>query len=490
MKHLILILSFLCNTCIAQAQNHVANGSFEQYTKCPIFIDTFAHHFADWYNYTHATPDYYNACSPSGFGVPKNFVGNQYAARGKGYAGIITYDPGSKWREYVAVAIQPLEQGKSYTVGLSVSLADKASWASDGVGVFFKRGKDFVNTIDRLLVIPQVSFDNYGIIKDSVNWTRLEGTFIADQPYDLIVIGSFKESPQKIFLKPDEQPYAYYFVDSVYVIPQGWQFPPEMSVTISDSVFCTADSLLLSYKILNNDSFNKANKFYLDLVAENHVVLPLATYASYKSGTIRTVVSAQIPQGIYRLRLIASSPADTLYLDTIRVYSYPSINAGIDKAYCDEDIYLRTDIQPGIDIYWSGPNKFLSHEADPVIPRAGEQHSGLYIVVAYNNGCNSIDSLEIKINCAEVQVPAAFSPNGDGVNDLLRLYGTDNVKQLSFRIYNRWGQVVYETTDVGATWDGGIEGSATGVQTVAYVLEAVLRNGKTTHKAGKITIIR
>jgi gliding motility-associated-like protein len=109
---------------------------------------------------------------------------------------------------------------------------------------------------------------------------------------------------------------------------------------------------------------------------------------------------------------------------------------------------------------------------------------------AHNNGCRSQDTLELKISCSEIQVPTGFSPNGDGVNDRFRLYGTDNVKQVSFRIYNRWGQVVYESHDAEAEWDGHFKGEDTGTQTVAYLLEAELRDGRTQHQTGNITIIR
>jgi gliding motility-associated-like protein len=491
MKRLQLILAFLCYISVVQAQNHVSNGSFEQYIKCPLQIDSFYKHFTDWYNYTYATPDYFHTCATQGlFGIPGTILGYQQAARGKAYAGIITYDPITPWREYIATAIQPLEIGKSYTVGVSVSLADKSVWASDGLGVYFRQGRDFVRTGDRLPYTPQLSFDGYGIISDSIGWTRLEGTFVADQPYDMMVLGSFKESPRNVYLRPGDQAYAYYFVDSVYVIPQGWRFPPEVNVSLSDTFFCMGDSLLLSYYLPNEDSFDAGNEFRLDILGADNKVVSRTSYKSYKPGIIRTVVSGQVPQGTYGLRFTTTHPPDTLHLDSIHIYSYPNINARIVNNNCHEDIGIRTDLPQGSTIYWAGPNNFSSREANPVIRQANEQHSGIYVAIAYNNGCNSIDSLEVKVDCSEIQVPTAFSPNGDGVNDLLYLYGTGNVKQLSFRIYNRWGQVIYESTDPGLAWDGSMEGSDIGIQTVAYVLQAVLKNGHTKHKTGNISVIR
>jgi gliding motility-associated-like protein len=77
-----------------------------------------------------------------------------------------------------------------------------------------------------------------------------------------------------------------------------------------------------------------------------------------------------------------------------------------------------------------------------------------------------------------ILVPNAFTPNGDGRNDVLRpaLFGMREL--LYFRVYNRWGQLLYETHTPNQGWDGTINGKKQGTQTVVWVAEALGQDGK------------
>jgi gliding motility-associated-like protein len=57
-------------------------------------------------------------------------------------------------------------------------------------------------------------------------------------------------------------------------------------------------------------------------------------------------------------------------------------------------------------------------------------------------------------NCKHVFFPSAFTPNQDGKNDIFKPIITGNIKHYEFFIYNRWGQVVFRTTDATKGWDG------------------------------------
>ncbi len=87
-------------------------------------------------------------------------------------------------------------------------------------------------------------------------------------------------------------------------------------------------------------------------------------------------------------------------------------------------------------------------------------------------GCFAIDSyffFEI-LPVASVDVPQAFSPNGDGVNDILYAKGWGIERLLSFRIYNRWGELVFETDDINQGWDGRYKGEIQNPDSYAYVV--------------------
>jgi gliding motility-associated-like protein len=88
-------------------------------------------------------------------------------------------------------------------------------------------------------------------------------------------------------------------------------------------------------------------------------------------------------------------------------------------------------------------------------------------------------------------LPQAFSPNGDGTNDVLNIYGIANATSYSFEIYNRWGEQLFHSTDKTKGWDGTYpnNGTPAAVGVYAYRYDIVI-NGKTYIKNGSITLLR
>lgn len=86
-------------------------------------------------------------------------------------------------------------------------------------------------------------------------------------------------------------------------------------------------------------------------------------------------------------------------------------------------------------------------------------------------------------------VPTGFSPNGDGNNDLLNVYGTLHVSEFSLDIYNRWGEQVFSSTDKTKGWDGNYKGVEAPVGVYAYSYRVIV-DGKIIQKSGSITLIR
>ena len=89
-------------------------------------------------------------------------------------------------------------------------------------------------------------------------------------------------------------------------------------------------------------------------------------------------------------------------------------------------------------------------------------------------------------------VPNVFSPNGDGVNDVLELKLSPTVQDIiSFQIFNRWGALVYQTDDRFDGWDGTLNGRPMGEGVYIYVLEVVCPvSGEVIMKRGDITILK
>ena len=86
-------------------------------------------------------------------------------------------------------------------------------------------------------------------------------------------------------------------------------------------------------------------------------------------------------------------------------------------------------------------------------------------------------------------VPNAFTPNGDGKNDIEYVYGT-SIKSLNFYVYNQWGEMIFQTNSKSAGWDGTYKGTNQPVGVYVYYVEAIMNDGTHLMKKGTITLLR
>ena len=109
--------------------------------------------------------------------------------------------------------------------------------------------------------------------------------------------------------------------------------------------------------------------------------------------------------------------------------------------------------------------------------------------VKTNNGCRDTACIDIVILCGDIFVPSAYSPNNDGHNDDLAIFG-NCITEIEFRIFDRWGEMVFETRDVNGKWDGKYTGYAVTAGVFVYQLKAKLKNGESVSKTGNITVVK
>jgi gliding motility-associated-like protein len=107
-------------------------------------------------------------------------------------------------------------------------------------------------------------------------------------------------------------------------------------------------------------------------------------------------------------------------------------------------------------------------------------------------GCEDSAYVTVKIFRlpAQVLVPTAFTPNSDGNNDLFRPVAIGITKILYFRVFNRWGELVFTTTQNNFGWDGKINGKEQGTGVFVWVVKAVDYTGKDFFAKGTVTLIR
>ena len=125
-------------------------------------------------------------------------------------------------------------------------------------------------------------------------------------------------------------------------------------------------------------------------------------------------------------------------------------------------------------------------------PTANPSQTTTYYVTGTDaNGCVGADSVTVFVEdpCGELWVPTAFSPNNDGNNEELCVYG-GCIMNLTFQMFDRWGEMVFETTDNSRCWDGVYKGKQMNSAVFAYYLIATLDNGEVVELKGNITLVR
>jgi gliding motility-associated-like protein len=138
-------------------------------------------------------------------------------------------------------------------------------------------------------------------------------------------------------------------------------------------------------------------------------------------------------------------------------------------------------------------------------PTTGLNSNTIYnpIAVLYNNyqtyfvkgitteGCLGFDTINIKVfNRADVYVPNAFTPNGDGFNDYLEPFYI-GIKQLNyFRIYDRWGNIVFNTRNEFDKWNARLNGEIVPSGSFVWIAEAVTFDGTIIQQKGSVMVIR
>lgn len=126
-------------------------------------------------------------------------------------------------------------------------------------------------------------------------------------------------------------------------------------------------------------------------------------------------------------------------------------------------------------------------------PVAFPQDNILYHVKVYDEaGCLGKDSINVKLYKIEpdLLVPSGFSPDGDGLNDVFRPIPIGMRSLNAFRVYNRWGQMMFSTTQQGKGWDGKFGGNAQDPGTYVWYAEGIDYKNKKIQKKGFVVLIR
>lgn len=222
--------------------------------------------------------------------------------------------------------------------------------------------------------------------------------------------------------------------------------------------------------------------WYLNNGIENHFLTGKDTSLLFTSGgDVNILHVAFNAKGCY------DSTHKNIWMPTVDV-----------MAYQDTTIPLNTAIQlyaTGADTYlWTklGTNGILSGQQDAtMVPSTDQQGITNYFVLGTNaDGCLGRDSVRVTVtSSAMFIVPTAFSPNSDGNNDFLSAIHSGYTLQ-KFLVYNRWGQQVFQSSDINFKWNGEFKGKSLTMDSYYWLANVQTTDGKKETKKGDFVIVR
>jgi gliding motility-associated-like protein len=193
--------------------------------------------------------------------------------------------------------------------------------------------------------------------------------------------------------------------------------------------------------------------------------------------------------GNFTVKLTVKYPVcpDAVATNSVLVHPMPVVKVGPDTSICpngDPVIVQNIVNDPNVAYTWNNGSSG---------PAISVQTPGIYWLRGVNNGgCAASDSLEVFKGCY-LDIPNAFSPNGDGINDyfLPRQLLSKNLTKFHMQVFDRWGQIIFETrrTD-GRGWDGTFNDKAQPQGVYVYLIEAEIDGKQHEDYQGNVTLIR
>ena len=470
---------------LTKGQNLVPNGSFETYSDCP-YQDNLLKFATPWFNPNEATPDFYHRCINTG----------QMIVAPRSGSGLARLFMDFNWAEYISVPLnEPLQANECYYFEMYVAIEGPIRFLPQTLGAYFSETPfSFKN---KLLfdVKPQVLDNQLNNQGPALEWKQVWGYVLPKGGERYLTIGNFYQLPQ--FLG-----FYYLFLDDIKLTP----FRLELG---KDTTLCGRSSTLrLNATIPGATSYrwndgstspsflvNKPGKYWVtvssackevsDTIQVNYqldfdlgadttlcqgqtlvLISPPNSNPRWQNGAITNTLSVSQP-GKYSLTV---SQAGCTVKDSIMVNYIlpPKLTLGQDQSLCFGDVYT---IRPS-----HAEGNFKWKDNHPSIERFVNK-DGVF-TASVTNDCGVVtDSLSVEYRACGciVYAPDIFTPNADGQNEHFEpLAGCPEVTITQLSIYNRWGELIFQTNSTPFRWEGKLNGENCPPNSYVWVVDYIL----------------
>ncbi len=194
-------------------------------------------------------------------------------------------------------------------------------------------------------------------------------------------------------------------------------------------------------------------------------------------------------KGMYSVK--ASDSCNTISSDTIFV-TKPDLTFTINgnQTICMDDSTILSATDGFSNYKWS-PATFLNAKSGRTVYAYPSSTTDFYVNADKFPGCNVSDSITIQVNkCPqEIFIPNAFTPNGDGINDVFKPVVTGSLSDYNCRIYNRLGQLIFQTHNPVEGWNGRLNGALQNIGVYVWICEYTFRRLPKKSSSGKLILL-
>ncbi len=254
----------------------------------------------------------------------------------------------------------------------------------------------------------------------------------------------------------------------------------EMSVSEIKNNVCLGGQVIFNAEYTNAGT-NPQVTWYVNGNAQ----LPQGPQFSYQAANGDKIKFHLQPDiGTCAVKDTISQEVTALIKDTIAVSIIPRDTiVSIGKS-----VQLKTTLSSSPQSYQWTPSEKLLNPASlnpETVPITGDLI--FHLSVMNNNGCRSVATSRIRFS-TDFYMPNAFTPNGDGLNDIFRIPPRSRSGITGFSIYNRWGQLVFQSSTPDIGWDGTIKGKQAPAGAYIYIISGNSDKGKFSRKATFVLI--
>ena len=247
---------------------------------------------------------------------------------------------------------------------------------------------------------------------------------------------------------------------------------PDITSFNNDTIVCAKDSILLQ----------------INFIADGPITTDWSPNVDIAYATNKECMIAPSINNTYYVTIIDSigcSDIDTFNVTVLPLPSSNLLHEYIIQLY--DSIQLHSNIYDSI--YWA-PNRFIDsiNSFNPTLTPPRTQLYRYYLIDS--NQCIFYDSLLIKVKqCTDLGLANIFTPNGDGINDVYHFKNILIDQLLSFQIFTRWGELIFETNNLNDSWNGTFNGKEMDTDVYTYQISGICY-GAIFKESGNISLLR